>query len=309
MTHHKAISLFMFFVFLAPQLLKAEDDDAKTEPENTAIAAEEKPSEEKQDTEKAVQLVPDPQLREVILEIKRRRQKEGDEITMDDLQNVWSLDANRKGIRDLTGLEHCINLGDAKIAGNEIVDVSPLKSCGSLQLLDLADNQVKDPSSLGHLKKLQYLNLENNQVQSLSGLEECAALNSLYAAGNAIVSIEPVAKLQKLWSLDLSRNKIEDIAPVAQLNRLSQLGLADNLIIDISPIPPGNGMYSTYLSGNKIVDIAPLVKLAQTDAEGDRRFASFWRLYLNDNPLSDQSKTEGLESLRKAGVRLNPKKG
>ena len=307
MTFHNAISLFIFFVFLAPPLLKAEDDAKKT-PEKTASANEDNADVQKKTRKKLVQLVPDSQLRAVILEIKRRRQKEGDEITMDDLQNVWSLDASRKGIRDLTGLEHCINLGDAKFTGNEIVDVSPLKSCGSLQLLDLADNQVKDPSSLGQLTKLQYLNLENNQVKSLAGLEECAALNSLYAAGNAIVSIEPVAKLKKLWSLDLSRNKIADISPVAQLNRLSQLGLADNLIIDISPIPPGNGMYSTYLSGNKIADIGPLVKLAQTDAEGDRRFASFWRLYLNDNPLSDQSKTEGLESLRKAGVRLNPEK-
>ena len=65
-------------------------------------------------------------------------------------------------------------------------------------------------------------------------------------------------------------------------------------------------MYSTYLSGNQIADISPLVELAQTDAEGDRRFAAFWRLYLSDNPLSDASKTEGLEALRKAGVRLNP---
>lgn len=307
MTASKAIFTLLAFVFLSVSLLHAdEEQDKKETPPETASA--EKATEKDADAPKPVNLVPDPELRKVILEIKRRRQVDGEEITMEDLKNVWSLDANKKGIRDLTGLEHCINLGDAKLAGNEIIDVTPLRTCGSIQLLDLADNQVNNPSCLGDLKKLQYLNLENNQVKSLDGLENCVALNSLYAAGNSIVSIEPVAALQKLWSLDLSRNKIEDISPVAALKRLSQLGLAGNLISDVSSIPPGNGMYSTYLSGNKIADIGPLVKLAQTDAEGDRRFASFWRLYLDDNPLDEESKTQGMELLREAGVRLNPEK-
>ena len=305
----KAHLLWLFAIaLLVTPLCADEEDTAEKLPKSdaTSESADDQKQEEPAKEEKP--LVTDPQLREVILEIKRRRQKEGDEISMDDLKNVWSLDAVGKGIRDLTGLEHCLNLGDAKLAGNEIIDVTPLGSCQSLQLLDLADNQVKDPSTLGKLKKLQYLNLENNQVASLDGLDGCEALNSLYAAGNDIVVIDPVAKMQKLWSLDLSRNNIKDIAPVAQLTRLSQLGLADNQITDVSAIPSGSGMYSTYLSGNQIADIGPLVELAQTDAEGDRRFAAFWRLYLNGNPLNDQSKSAGLQALRDAGVRLDPKK-
>ena len=300
---------FLALCCITLSMAHAEDSDQKQAADaanegsgKQAAAAQEKAAE-------VVLLVPDPQLQKVILEIKARRQIEGDEITMDDLKNVWSLDANNKGIRDLTGLEHCINLGDAKLAGNEIADVTPLRSCGSLQLLDLAKNQIKDPSSLGELKKLQYLILEDNQVDSLAGIETCEALNSLYAAGNEIEDITAVAPLQKLWSLDLSRNKIKDINPVANLTRLSQLGLADNQITDVSPLPAGNGMYSTYLSGNQITDITPLVKMAAADAEGERRFASFWRLYLEGNPLNEQSKTQGLKSLRKSGVRLNPKQG
>lgn len=285
----------------------AEDNGQKKSADATNEEVAKQTDTTQEEAPKAAPLVPDPQLQKVILEIKARRQIEGDEITMDDLKNVWSLDANNKGILDLTGLEHCINLGDAKLAGNEITDVTPLRGCGNLQLLDLANNQIKDPSCLGELKKLQYLNLEDNQVDSLVGIETCEALNSLYAAGNEIEDIAPVAPLQKLWSLDLSRNKIKDIGPVAKLTRLSQLGLADNLITDVSPMPAGNGMYSTYLSGNQISDITPLVKMAEADAEGERRFASFWRLYLEGNPLSEQSKTQGLESLRKSGVRLNPK--
>jgi len=306
MFNPKAFALLLISTLFWASPLVAEDEkkDVEAKQATTAEADGEAKSEESAKDEKP--LVTDPELRKVILEIKRRRQIEGDQITMDDLRNVWSLDANNKKITDLTGLEHCINLGDAKLAGNSIKDVAPLATCQSLQLLDLAGNQVADPSPLGTLKKLQYLNLENNQVGSLSGIENCEALNSLYAAGNNIEEIGPVAKLKKLWSLDLSRNKIKDISPVAQLTRLSQLGLAENQISDVSAVPPGNGMYSTYLSGNQITDITPLVEMAAADAEGDRRFVSFWRLYLSDNPLSDGSKTEGLEALKAAGVRLNP---
>ena len=137
------------------------------------------------------------------------------------------------------------------------------------------------------------------------GLKTLQALSSLYAAHNQITTINPVAKLTKLWTLDLDHNQIEDLSPVAQLPRLDTLGLAHNKISDVSKLPPGNGMYATYLQGNQIRDISPLVKLAEQDAAGEKRFAMFWKLYLADNPIDPESKAEQLEALKKAGVRLN----
>jgi hypothetical protein len=46
------------------------------------------------------------------------------------------------------------------------------------------------------------------------------------------------------------------------------------------------------------------VKWAKADAEKDKRFAPYLRLYLADNPLSDDAKTKQLPELRKIGVRL-----
>jgi hypothetical protein len=58
------------------------------------------------------------------------------------------------------------------------------------------------------------------------------------------------------------------------------------------------------LQNNKVEDLAPLVEMAKKDAEGPKRFAPYWNLYLAENPLSDSSKPQ-LEELKKIGVRVN----
>lgn len=270
-----------------------QEDDKKQEAAKTAKK------------EVAENLVPDDALRAVVLELKKKRQKEGDQITLEDLQAIYVLNASGRGIKDLTGLEHCTNLGEAKLSNNAIKDVAPLATCSSLQSLDLSHNQIRNVAPLGKVTKLQYLNLAHNRIRRLNGLASLPALSSLYASHNQVASIEPIAKLKKLWTLDLDHNQVSNLSPVAKLPRLDTLGLAHNKIEDVSKLPPGDGMYATYLQGNQIQDISPLVELAEKDAEGEKRFAMFWKLYLAGNPIHAETKEKQLEALRKAGVRLN----
>jgi hypothetical protein len=55
---------------------------------------------------------------------------------------------------------------------------------------------------------------------------------------------------------------------------------------------------------NKIADLAPLASAAKSDAEGQKSFAPFLRLYLEGNPLSEKAKGEQLATLKGAGVRI-----
>jgi hypothetical protein len=55
---------------------------------------------------------------------------------------------------------------------------------------------------------------------------------------------------------------------------------------------------------NKIADLTPLVAAAKADAEGQKNFAPFLRLYLEGNPLSDAAKNEQVATLKQAGVRI-----
>ncbi|MCH2201245.1 MAG: hypothetical protein MK102_04695 [Fuerstiella sp.] len=249
--------------------------------------------------------IPDEALRNALLEQKRKRQKEGDDITVEDLHAIYSFMVENRGISDLTGLEHCINLGEARFGKNKIKDVTALAECKNLQSLSIQYNEIADLKPLGKLTKLQYLNFEHNKVTSLEGLETLDRLTSLYGSHNQIESIEPAAQLQKLWTLSLNHNKIKDLSPIAELPRLDSIGLAHNKIKDVSKLPPGKTVYSTYFQGNQIEDIGPLANMAQADANGNRQFASFWKLYLAGNPLSDESKSTHLKTLKGSGVRLN----
>jgi hypothetical protein len=227
------------------------------------------------------------------------------DLTDEKLANVYVLEANGKGIKDLTGLEKCKNLADLKLAKNEITDIKALKDLTNLQLLDLAGNKIADITPLAGLVKLQYLELSDNQVtkvKPLAGLG--AALTSLYLGGNKISSIGPIGNLSRLSSLHLARNQIEDISALWNVTHLSVLDLKENKIDDIGPLAKQTELSILMIEKNQIDDLTPLLKACQADAAGPKRFAPYLRLYLAGNPLSETAKKTQLEELKKIGVRV-----
>lgn len=247
--------------------------------------------------------VPDPKLRDVLEKILRKKDVKENFFTTENLKRIWFLDAANRGITDITGLEHCYNLGEVRLNGNAIRDVSPLGELRNIQSLNLADNRIADPSPLGKIKKLQYLRLDGNEIEKLDGLTELEALNVLHLGRNRIRDIAPLAKLNDLWTLKLDNNQISDISALATL-RVESLDLGHNQIADVAALKNQPRLTFTFLQGNQITDISPLVEMARKDAEGDQRFAPYWRLYLAENPLDDESFAL-LEELRSIGVRLN----
>lgn len=247
--------------------------------------------------------VPDPELRKVLEKILRKKDVKEKFFTTGNLKKIWFLDASNRNIEDITGLEHCCNLGEVRLNGNAIRDVSPLGELRNVQSLNLADNRIVDPAPLGKIKKLQYLRLDGNAIEKVGGLVGLEALNVLHLGRNRINDIRPLARLNDLWTLKLDSNQIEDISALAEL-RADSLDLAHNRISDVSPLKSQLYLTFTFLQGNRISDISPLVEMARADVEGEQRFAPYWKLYLAENPLNAESK-KMLQELRSIGVRLN----
>ena len=252
--------------------------------------------------------VPDENLQKVLREILKRKQIEKEEFTSEDLSTIYFLHADERGIKDSTGLEHCVNLAEVSLAKNEIEDVTPLTSSPNIQLLDLSYNRVTDISALSKLQKLQYLQLEHNKVEEISAVSELKAMNSLYLTDNRISDISPVAELSKIWSLYLADNQVSDISSLKQLKWLSNLDLQRNAVKDVTPLTELTELRWTFLQKNQIEDISPLVNMAKKDIEGEKRFAPFWNLRLEENPLKDESKETLIPELEKMGVRLKSQK-
>ena len=141
-------------------------------------------------------------------------------------------------------------------------------------------------------------------MQNIDAIAPLKALSALYLSRNQVASVAPLAELPKLSSLYLEKNQIADVAPLASLKWLSSLDLKDNKIVDVAPLANLTELRWTFLERNQIVDLLPLVAAAKKDAEGPKRFAPYWNLYLNGNPLNDSSKG-ALATLKEIGVRVH----
>jgi len=270
---------------------------------------------EAEDAVAEVVTFPDAKLDELIREILKRKEidkvvdEEEEEInegtiTTEDLQTISFLHGNGRGITDLTGLEHCRNLAEVWLADNQITDVSPLTNSPNLQSLNLADNRIADIEPLRKLKKLQYLRLDHNSIQQIDAIADIEAIVALYLEHNEITSLEPLAELPKLYAIYASHNQISDLTPVGTVKLLERLDVSHNQIVDLSPLERLTEMRWTFLMENKITDISPLVRMAKVDADGDQRFAPYWKLYLAANPLPAGAEGQLVE-LREIGVRLD----
>jgi Leucine-rich repeat (LRR) protein len=83
--------------------------------------------------------------------------------------------------------------------------------------------------------------------------------------------------------LDVRQNRIESLEPLAKLRELNFL----------------------LLTGNQVSDLGPLVAMCRADAEGEKRFAPYLKLYIGENPATvDGGNAEQLDELRKLGVRV-----
>jgi preprotein translocase subunit YajC len=255
-----------------------------------------------------------------------------------DLQKLTSFYAPYRSIIDLTGMEHCINLVSLDLHNNRISDISPLAGLTKLEWLDLSYNRISNISPLAGLTSLKWLYLYNNlisnispvanltnlkylflqtnqisnisplanltnltrlllfsnQISDISPLTNLAKLTWLYLQKNQISNISPLANLTNLTQLDLSHNQVTGISPLANLTNLTYLSLHSNQIVDISPLANLTDLMWLYLQNNDISNIYPLV-----DNDG---LGTGDMVYLNGNPLSEDSRNIYIPELEARGV-------
>lgn len=115
-------------------------------------------------------------------------------LTEGDLLNVEALDARELNIRDLSGLEYCLNLQWLDLQGNKISNLKPLEQLGRptspfdspLVYLNLNSNLVSDISPLVGLMNLQNLLLFDNPVPNIQALVTNAQYGGL-GEGDTVV--------------------------------------------------------------------------------------------------------------------------
>ncbi len=249
--------------------------------------------------------IPDLQLRKAIHNALGKPQNA--QLTQQDMLRLTNLHAERKGIRDLTGLElatslerlelrhnlitdisplrNLIRLGNIKLRDNLIVDVSPLAKLINVGWLGLEENRITDLSPLSGLVKLDGLGINHNPVSDISPLSGMLSLSNLQAWDTRITNLSPLAKLRKLQTLEISDAAISDVTPLAGLPGLRRLILQNCSISDLTSFAGLTGVRHLNLRHNDITDVSPLAGLRNLE-----------HLDLRDNEIADFS---ALEALRK----------
>ena len=132
------------------------------------------------------------------------------EITAYDLAQIRELDANQRGITDLTGLEFATNLSSLYLLDNQVIDISALSGLINMNLLLLAENQITDLSALRDLTNLTRLFLWHNQITDISVIEELTNLTELCLLNNQISDISVLQNLDILTILCVSGNPLSE---------------------------------------------------------------------------------------------------
>ncbi|RKU12105.1 hypothetical protein C6501_11375 [Candidatus Poribacteria bacterium] len=254
--------------------------------------------------------IPDPNLRAVIVETLGK--EDTVPITFQEMATLTTLRASNKDIKDLTGLEHAINLEELWISENPISDLSPLSGLKNFIGLHAWDTDITDLSPLAEMSKLRWLDFGRTPISDLSPLADISSLRKLTVyAGSNLNDISPLAELTGLTFLNLGGNRISDISPVAGLinleslivyhggaltsdlsalaglTKLKHLNLRDKRTIsDLSPLSGLTELTSLILFGNIISDLSPLSTLINLE-----------ELDLSENLISDISPLAVLTNL------------
>ncbi|RKU20645.1 hypothetical protein C6503_05585 [Candidatus Poribacteria bacterium] len=232
----------------------------------------------------------------------------GDRITVDEMETLIRLDANNRGISDLTGLETATNLEELRLNHNLISDISPLAELIRLRRIELVDNTISDISPLKGLIGLVRLFIGHNVVSDLSALTGLINLRGLGISDNLIIDLSPLAGLIKLEGISMSENPpadlsplsgltslrhfhswgtpILDLAPLAKLPKMTEINICGGEISDLSSLADATGLKELYFAGNEISDLSPLANLT-----------GLTRLSLKHNEVSDVSPLTSLQNL------------
>ncbi len=285
----------------------------------------------------------DPNLRAAIAEALGKNNTAIVSITVEEMTTLTTLRASNRDIKDLTGIEHAINLEEIWIVNNPISDLSPLAELKNLIRLEAWNTSIEDLSPLAGLTKLRNLVLASNPISDLSPLASLTNLEILSIYGIETVDLSPLAGLTNLIRLQIANNErlsdlsplaslinlewldchgcdsLSDLSPLAALTKLEYLNLNHTRRVSdysLAPLSGLTGLRRLRLDENRISDVSPLsglINLVRLDLPRNEivdlsplsGLTRLTELYLNVNRISDVSPLSGLINLEWLDLRVN----
>lgn len=187
-----------------------------------------------------------------------------DNLKIEEMRKVVSLDAQGRGIESLEGIENLVNLTTLNLQGNRIdsLDGVDLSKLSKLEVLVLGDNELKEfrEVEFASLKRLTHLDLSGNGIESLEGIKFPENLTVLHLENNGITSITDAdfRYLDRLGRIDFAENKIETLEGIdfSNLENLTHLYFNNNQITSLERVKFPHSLKELRLDNNQIDTMA-----------------------------------------------------
>jgi formylglycine-generating enzyme required for sulfatase activity len=213
--------------------------------------------------------IPDPGLNAAI---RDALQKPAGPLTAQDLLTLTNLDASRRNVRTINGLE----------------------AAGNLVLLELQINRITNSSLPNQLTKLMVLDLSANPLTNFSIPNALTNLTSLTMEGAGLTNLSLPTGLRRLDTLDLESNELASFNQLSNLTSLVFLDLGFNLLTNFS-LPSGlTNLSSFYFAGNPLASLTLPPDLA-----------SMTELNLSQNLLTRLAVPTGMTNLTELDLGFN----
>ena len=228
--------------------------------------------------------IPDANLRTAINEM--RGKPENARITREEMKTLTELEADNRGITDLTGLETAINLRGLALRGNLISDLTPLANLTRLQQLALGGNVISDLSPLANLSVLREIGISGNFISDLSPLAGLIKLEELWISEIPVADLAPLSGLINLRAIAGWDTPVVNLEGIAELPKLRDINICNAGISDLSPLAKAKGLTGLYIADSQVTDLSPIAGLTNL------KFISF-----RNNVISDISSLKNLTNL------------
>ena len=217
------------------------------------------------------------------------------DITVADMQNLYSININKAEVVSLGGLEHATELLYFSLLHENVDSLDPIKNLSNLERINISYSTIQDlPIEFSSGVNPNSISIIDTQIGDVSFLAHMTNVEHLTVTDAGIKDISALAGLDNLVRLNLSRNEIGDISVLVGKDKLESLNLQTNQVSDISSLAGLASLSEVTLSYNPVYNLKPLEDLPNLTSV---------RIYLDHDVKSRIFDQVG--ELEKAGVQVD----
>ncbi|MEF9953061.1 MAG: leucine-rich repeat domain-containing protein [Clostridium sp.] len=181
------------------------------------------------------------------------------ELTAENLALLTELSLPSSGIKDLTGLEHMVNLRKVNVSDNKITRVPSLSKLTRLTHFDIGKSGIKDISNIVKASNITNLYIYNNNIDNHEELSKLTKMEHLCMGRTTASNIDFVKNMNNLKYLEIQNNpNITSLEPLKSVASLQGLIAQSCYISDISPLAGKTQLTSLFIGNNNIKDFSPI---------------------------------------------------